>query len=670
MARMSTIQDIKLMDIEKRRTPSKHYAFIIEVSWSDDSVLNIGRAYSEFFDFQMTLLDRFPSEAGQNDPTKRIIPFLPGKSLFRRSNTREYALKRMGPISEYCTGISKMPRYIIDNSIVEDFFRQNPSDQARRHKSSPQDDITRNTNKANEITGPLVLDKYVAIADYNKENKKELSLKSGQVLEVVEKSENGWWLAANEEGMNGWVPATYLETLYGEASSQTENNRVKPGEGEMFEADTDFSASSADEMTFKIGDVLEVLEKSLEGWWYAKIGNNEGWVPATYLQKSSLPTPKASNQQADHDQTRTDLHDTGLHHQPLHRGPLWGRPGSIEGTKKPPPKRSTVRRTLTKAAVARVQVDFRMKYLKEQENAITEENEDEDVELNETYLTIDEFDSTIPDGLSFLKCETVHVIRKSNAGWWYGRIGNKRGWVPESYLSLKSPSPTLVVPTSPPPPKPSAAVATTPGGMLRNSEASTKPSSNESNQRFMPSPKPQKPARPPAPKTPPKTGGKNNVATSQPSPKITLPNRAISPKLPVPSQGKKQPFGSPTRNRISTETDMTDYEWYRDISRQQAEEALLCEGQEGYFIIRPSVRGEKKGKPYSLTLYHQRTNWNFHIRLRADKKYAVGIYKETEACFRTLPELVDHYKQTPLVLGDEERKVLLSGSPQELYAAC
>lgn len=38
----------------------------------------------------------------------------------------------------------------------------------------------------------------------------------------------------------------------------------------MFEADTDFTASTPDEMTFKIGDVLEVLEKSLEGWWYAK----------------------------------------------------------------------------------------------------------------------------------------------------------------------------------------------------------------------------------------------------------------------------------------------------------------------------------------------------------------------------------------------------------------
>lgn len=43
----------------------------------------------------------------------------------------------------------------------------------------------------------------------------------------------GWWLAANEEGMNGWVPATYLEPLYSETTSPTVNERVKPGEGKV-----------------------------------------------------------------------------------------------------------------------------------------------------------------------------------------------------------------------------------------------------------------------------------------------------------------------------------------------------------------------------------------------------------------------------------------------------
>lgn len=82
---------------------------------------------------------------------------------------------------------------------------------------------------------------------------------------------------------------------------------------------------------------------------------------------------------------------------------------AIAATKKPPPKRSTIRRTLTTAAVAKVQVDFKAKYLQKPQNNIGEGIEDEDIELGVTYLTIDKFDSTIPDGLSFAENDYVHV---------------------------------------------------------------------------------------------------------------------------------------------------------------------------------------------------------------------------------------------------------------------
>jgi len=50
---------------------------------------------------QMTLLERFPAEGGQKDPSKRIIPFLPGKNIFAR-NGRDVTLKRLPSITEYC----------------------------------------------------------------------------------------------------------------------------------------------------------------------------------------------------------------------------------------------------------------------------------------------------------------------------------------------------------------------------------------------------------------------------------------------------------------------------------------------------------------------------------------------------------------------------------------
>lgn len=84
------------------------------------------------------------------DPRARIIPFIPGKIFFGRSNTREVALKRMRPLSTYCMvkivhvfkienlarwayfsaitrydlfqSLLKLPEHISKDTIVLDFF--------------------------------------------------------------------------------------------------------------------------------------------------------------------------------------------------------------------------------------------------------------------------------------------------------------------------------------------------------------------------------------------------------------------------------------------------------------------------------------------------------------------------------------------------------------------
>ncbi|KAM8841784.1 SH3 and PX domain-containing protein 2A-like, partial [Synchiropus picturatus] len=73
-----TVLDVKVVDVEKRRNPSKHYVYLINVTYSDNTSHIIYRRYSKFFDLQMQILDKFPIEGGQKDPKKRIIPFLPG----------------------------------------------------------------------------------------------------------------------------------------------------------------------------------------------------------------------------------------------------------------------------------------------------------------------------------------------------------------------------------------------------------------------------------------------------------------------------------------------------------------------------------------------------------------------------------------------------------------
>lgn len=45
--------------------------------------------------------------------------------------------------------------------------------------------------KGETISGPILLEQYVAVTDYKKNYKEELSLKAGVLVDVIEKKETG-----------------------------------------------------------------------------------------------------------------------------------------------------------------------------------------------------------------------------------------------------------------------------------------------------------------------------------------------------------------------------------------------------------------------------------------------------------------------------------------------
>lgn len=144
------VQDATVVDVEKRRNPSKHYVYIINVTWSDSTSQTIYRRYSKFFDLQMQLLDKFPIEGGQKDPKQRIIPFLPGKILFRRSHIRDVAVKRLKPIDEYCRALVRLPPHISQCDEVFRFFEARPED-----VNPPKEDYGSSKRKSGEETERL-----------------------------------------------------------------------------------------------------------------------------------------------------------------------------------------------------------------------------------------------------------------------------------------------------------------------------------------------------------------------------------------------------------------------------------------------------------------------------------------------------------------------------------
>lgn len=63
---------------------------------------------------------------------------------------------------------------------------------------------------------------------------------------------------------------------------------------EKFRALGDFHTNNQSEMSFREGDIIEVLRAGSNGWWFARhtASNKEGWAPANYLE----PVPRSNSQ--------------------------------------------------------------------------------------------------------------------------------------------------------------------------------------------------------------------------------------------------------------------------------------------------------------------------------------------------------------------------------------
>jgi hypothetical protein len=225
-----TLLEATVKETKKCRYPSKFYVYVLEVTWSEGTSTLIYRRYSDFFEFQCGLLERFPEEAGAKDPVDRIIPFLPGKKLLGRSQVRSVAEKRRDKLNDYCKALVRLPPKISDDVFVHNFFEVRLDDLEDPSKVDKEkaDKVT-SVSPVEEISGPMILERYVAVADYEKQKKNECSLTAGQMVEVIDKNQNGWWFVSLDNFNEGWVPATYLDPLYGTEEAHVEV--FAPGQG-------------------------------------------------------------------------------------------------------------------------------------------------------------------------------------------------------------------------------------------------------------------------------------------------------------------------------------------------------------------------------------------------------------------------------------------------------
>ncbi|XP_048413424.1 neutrophil cytosol factor 1 isoform X1 [Stegostoma tigrinum] len=285
------IRHIEVLGFEKRFVPNQHYVYMLMVKWSDLTEKLIYRRFSEIYDFHKMLKELFPIEAGEIDSKNRTLPHLPAPKWLEGHKATE---NRQSTLSDYIQSLVNQPPKISRCQWILNFFQVRPDDVVlpvpHPTKKTETYLLTKDKTKTNmsAITGPILLQTYRSIADYKKNSKYEMSVQTGDTVEIVEKSENGWWFC-QMEGKRGWLPASFLEPL----ESPEESDEQDPNyEGEPYKVTNSYTAVQEDEMTLCEDELVDVIHKLLDGWWVVRKGDITGYYPSMYLQKAGA-APKS-----------------------------------------------------------------------------------------------------------------------------------------------------------------------------------------------------------------------------------------------------------------------------------------------------------------------------------------------------------------------------------------
>ncbi|XP_029803579.1 neutrophil cytosol factor 1 [Suricata suricatta] len=283
------IRHIALLGFEKRFVPSQHYVYMFLVKWQDLSEKVVYRRFTEIYEFHKMLKETFPIEAGDINPENRIIPHLPAPRWFDGQRVAE---SRQGTLTEYFASLMSLPVKISRCPHLLDFFKVRPDDlklPTDNQVKKPETYLVPKDGKnstVTDITGPIILQTYRAIADFEKSSSSQMALATGDVVDVVEKSESGsLWLRKERKG----GPAGAARTLTPRPCS-----RRRPGE--PYVAIRAYTAELEDEVSLQEGEAIDVIHKLLDGWWVVRKGDITGYFPSMYLQKSGQDAAQARRQ--------------------------------------------------------------------------------------------------------------------------------------------------------------------------------------------------------------------------------------------------------------------------------------------------------------------------------------------------------------------------------------
>ncbi|XP_037685330.1 cytokine-dependent hematopoietic cell linker isoform X2 [Choloepus didactylus] len=121
-----------------------------------------------------------------------------------------------------------------------------------------------------------------------------------------------------------------------------------------------------------------------------------------------------------------------------------------------------------------------------------------------------------------------------------------------------------------------------------------------------------------------------------------LPYKNVNWRKPLPARSDKK---------------KAQHDWYiREYGRQAVEEALMKENKDGTFLVRDCSK-KSRAEPYVLVVFYGNKVYNVKIRfLEGNQQFALGTGLRGDEKFDSVEDIIEHYKNFPIILIDGKDK--------------
>uniref|UniRef100_A0A3B4TV00 MCF.2 cell line derived transforming sequence like n=1 Tax=Seriola dumerili TaxID=41447 RepID=A0A3B4TV00_SERDU len=164
---------------------------------------------------------RFTLQGFSNLKAQKGSPTSPDHKTKRQSDPTPFGFKDAGPPPLHLS----RARWFSTSSLLQTKWRgwnkaSLSLDASEEHDGYSSAEEPLNSDPEDENGKKLCAGKYTVIADYEKSNSQELSVKNGDMVQLVKEGDDGQWFVRNlSTSKEGWIAAANLITLIGKSKS-------------------------------------------------------------------------------------------------------------------------------------------------------------------------------------------------------------------------------------------------------------------------------------------------------------------------------------------------------------------------------------------------------------------------------------------------------------------